>query len=370
MKKYIFIAAAALIACAACSKVESVNTVGEKSITFDVVNYELQTRATAYSTDNSFGTFAYATPTDWATDGDANVFFKNEKVFYGPEYASGEWGTATKNYWPKVSKLTFASYSPYVSAAGSGFSGVPTFSKAKGFEFPNYTIQSTTDVDVMVADLATDQTANQTVYKVSSNTQGVPTLFRHVLTQVAFKFKTVANPNPNVGGFEVVVKDVKIQNIYNKGSYTQIPEGTDAKVWAGQTGSATYVFNSATSPITMTDASKTYPEGDPTSRILLPQVLVASAEADATTGAAAVTGQQVVLSYTIRTNYGTTASPNWTEENVTSTVDLITDAIPEWAPNMSIVYTITISPFSNVPIYFDPAVADWTSKSGAITIEN
>ena len=364
MKKYIFIAAA-LVAGVACTKVETVDTVGEKAITFNVVNYELQTRVTAYDQNSSFGTYAYATPTNWATDGDANVFFNNEKVFYGPSYAAGEWGTTQKNYWPKVAKLTFASYSPYVSAAGQGFSAVPAFSKAKGFEFPNYTIVADTDVDVMVADLVTDQTANQTQYVVSGNTQGVPTLFRHVLTQVAFKFKTVANPNPNVKGFEVVVKDVTIQNINNKGSYTQIPQSSDSKVWAGQSGTESYVFNSATNAITMTDPQKTYPDS-PTSRILLPQTLVASVAAGE--GTTAVNGQQVVISYTIRTKYGD--NTEWSEENVTSTVDLVCDAIPAWEPNMSIVYTLTISPFSDVPIYFDPAVADWTSVTGNVTISS
>ncbi len=376
MKKYIFITAA-LLASVACAKVETVETAAEKAITFDVVNYSLQTRVSAYDKANSFGTYAYATPTDWDTDGDANVFFNNEKVSYGPTYAPNEWGTASQNYWPKVAKLTFASYSPYVSAAGQGFSAVPAFSKAKGFEFPDYQIVETTDVDLMVADLVTDQTANQTQYVVSGNTQGVPTLFHHVLTQVAFQFKTVANPNPNVAGFEVVVKDVTIQNINNKGSYTQIPADANAKVWAGQTGTETYVFNEATSPITMDDPSKTYPElneGEKLfSRILMPQTLVASTPESTP----AVNGQQVVVTYTIRTNYGTASEPKWTEENVTSTVDLLpptetgstTTAITEWEPNMSIVYTLTISPFSDVPILFDPAVADWSKVDAGITID-
>ena len=84
----------------------------------------------------------------------------------------------------------------------------------------------------------------------------------------------------------------------------------------------------------------------------------------------------MVVTYTIRTNYGTASEPKWTEENVTSTVDLLpptetgstTTAITEWEPNMSIVYTLTISPFSNVPILFDPAVADWQSVTGEITV--
>mgnify|MGYP007102065879 FL=1 len=44
---------------------------------------------------------------------------------------------------------------------------------------------------------------------------------------------------------------------------------------------------------------------------------------------------------------------------MTATVDLVTDAIPTWSPNMSIVYNITIDPISKDPILFDPAIADW-----------
>ena len=208
----------------------------------------------------------------------------------------------------------------------------------------------------------------------SGNTQGVPTLFRHVLTKVAFKFKTVANPNPNVGGSEVVVKDVKIHDIYSKGSYTQIPQGTDAKVWAGQSEATSYVFNAAADTIVLKAGRDARGTKTVENRILLPQVLVASAEAGE--GTPAVAGQKVEISYTIRTNYGTETEPKWTEENVTSTVDLLpptepgstTTAIPEWEPNMSIVYTLTISPFSDVPILFDPAIADWSSVTGEITV--
>ena len=69
-------------------------------------------------------------------------------------------------------------------------------------------------------------------------------------------------------------------------------------------------------------------------------------------------GQQMVISYTIRTKYE--SNPEWVEEEVTdATVDLVTPEVPSWDPNMSLVYNITISPISNEPILFDPAVAEW-----------
>jgi hypothetical protein len=72
-------------------------------------------------------------------------------------------------------------------------------------------------------------------------------------------------------------------------------------------------------------------------------------------------GQQIVIDYTIRTKYA--SNDEWAEENLTATVDLVTTEIPEWEPNQSIVYTITINPVDTSAenaILFDPAVADWT----------
>ena len=109
MKKYLILALPVLVALAACTKVEVQDT-EQQAVTFNVVNYLQQTRAyNPYSTEDTFGTFAFFTPTDWETDGDGTVFIENEEVLYGPSYAEGEWGTATRYFWPKTAKLTFAS---------------------------------------------------------------------------------------------------------------------------------------------------------------------------------------------------------------------------------------------------------------------
>ena len=354
MKKY-FIIALSLVLAAACSKVENNSFKADQSISFKVLNYAQQTRANSAFTGDSFGTWAFWTPTDWATDGDVNLYMKaNEKVVYGPSYAAGEWGPETEYFWPKTGSITFASYAPYKE------NGAPTFSKADGFVFTDYVIPATTDEDLLVADLAIDQTQNGTQYGLSENTQGVPTLFRHVLTQIAFQFKTVANPNPNVNASEIVIKEVKIKTINNKATYTQ----NNTPVWAGQDGSVEYEFNPATgNDITVkpsdTEAAKTKVE----SRIVLPQELKASDAA----ASPAVVGQQIEISYVIRTEYKSNPGV-WAEEEVTSVADLRTAAIPVWEPNMNIVYTITINPVSDQSILFDPAVADWTNVEGSFNI--
>lgn len=356
MKKYLILALPVLVALAACTKVEVQDT-EQQAVTFNVVNYLQQTRAyNPYSTEDTFGTFAFFTPTDWETDGDGTVFIENEEVLYGPSYAEGEWGTATRYFWPKTAKLTFASYSPYVdaaSAASKGFSAVPTYTKRDGFTFPGYTIVPDSDVDLMVADLSADQTANLSEYAVSSNTQGVPTLFRHQLTQVGVVFRCTDNANPNVSGSEIVVKEVWLSNIRNEGSYSQNSD----PVWSGQRGNAVYDFNPG-GQLVLSEPGRDY-YTSVRSRILLPQTLVR--------GYSYTPGQQLNVVFSIRSVFEDGSVVDG--DDITATVDLYSLDIPAWLPNMSIVYTITIDAVSQDPITFDPAVAEWSlTSAGNLTI--
>ena len=306
MKK-LFVIAAALLCLASCTKVEKKNTVESNIISFNVINYVQQTKANTAYTGDAFGVFAFWTATDWATDGDINVFMNNDKVVQSPEYApEGEWGPVDVRYWTKTGKITFAAYSPYTNGASQGFSATPTSTKADGFEFADFTIGANTDVDLMVADLAVDKSKNEPEYMLSGNKDGVPILFHHVLSKIAFKFATVENPNPNVEDSQIIIHSVKINGINNTGDYTQ----NDTNVWADQSGDASYQYNPATGKdITVNPGDD--PKGtDVESRILLPQTLTEGV-------------QQIEISYTIRTKYA--SNPEWAEEEVTATVDLVTD---------------------------------------------
>lgn len=359
MKKYLIIAAAALVASAACSKVDKAPV--ENFINFNVVNYIQKTKAnTAFDTAETFGTFAWWTPTDWATDAQTNIFMDNQEVAFD----GTNWAPTLPYYWTKTGKITFASYAPYTAAAGSnGFTVLPTHSQTDGFFFDDYTIVATTDVDLMYADIVTDQTENinpATYGSISGVAEGVPTLFHHALTQVGFVFRAAQNTNPNVIDQQIVLNEVKIINIKNAGDFTQ----NAASQWASQTGAEEYEINAASNAITMlyTDTDAHVPST--VSRILLPQEL-------ASTG----TQQSIYLSYTIRTKYkGTT---DFADEVVTSTVPLYYDntaiggdALTNWGINESILYTITIYPYSDDRILFDPAVVDWIPVEGAIDIKN
>ena len=348
MKRTLIIAAA-ILALASCTKVDKAQE-EDSLLTFKVLGYLQQTKANTPYTGSAFGTFAYWTATDWATDGDAFVYMNNDRVVQSPSYAQeGEWGPESQRYWPKTGKLSFASYSPYTDGAAHGFSAVPGFSKASGFVFADFTIGAGTDVDLMVADFNADQTKNNPEYMLSGNTDGVPTLFRHVLSQIAFKFRTLENPNPNVEKSEIVIKRVVISGIYNSATYTQ----NNTPVWAGQSGNASYEYNPATGHDVVVVAGEEPAGCEVASRILMPQRLTAGT-------------QTLELDYTVRTKYF--SSPDWAEESVTAVKDLLTGEVPSWDPNINLVYTITINPISTESILFDPAVAEWISTSGSLEI--
>ena len=146
--------------------------------------------ATYKSTDPTFGTLAYYLPkgkTWLANMADAELYIPISEVSYLSSVST--WSTATPYYWPKTGSLTFFSYSPYkYKEAGSTETlAVEALTGNDGFQL-EYDVDAHQDTDFMVADIAKDKTANET----NGGYKGVPTVFRHKLTQiVGINFLTV-----------------------------------------------------------------------------------------------------------------------------------------------------------------------------------
>lgn len=390
MKKIFILAAAALTVLAACTKIETVESTVETPISFSVLNHLQRTKAqvlpftgTEYPTGVSFGTYAWWTSDTWANTANDNklqfIFMNNEEISHSEATATeaAKWAPATTYYWTKTGYITFASYSPYVNsttAASKGFSAVPTYSVTNGFTFPDYTVVGNSNVDLMYADLAASctKTTNANGNSVLDGTTGdngtdhgyagVPTIFNHALCQVGFAFRCVGTKNPNVTEIKVVVTDVDIKNISKKGSFTQ--NNTPKWVAADRTVAdnvADYDFDPATDlELTMIDklvadaysteeAAASY-SAIAEKRILLPQTLL-NTPAD--------TDQKVTIAYTIKIKYDSDPD-NYATEYVTSTVNLYTAGLTTWSDNQNITYRITINPYSDVPVTFDPAIVSWT----------
>ena len=384
MKKYLIIAVAAVATMAACSKVETIDNTPNKAINFTVVNHLQQTKATAgltYPTTVPFGTFAWWTENDWTgIAADLTfVFMDNQEVtWHSIETNTPEvWAPTETYYWTKSGKITFASYSPYTEdGTDKGYSEVPEYDVTKGFLFDNYTIVSTTDVDLMYANLAANCTQKTNVDGSSvtddSNPEGgysgVPTIFNHALCQLGFEFRAIGKKNPNVNAIKIEITDVDIVNIDNKGSFTQIPANNGTVKWA--TDHANYKANYDYAPASQfvldlientaanVAATDNYTAIGKT-RILLPQALLVTLDTNNEPEAiATTTDQKLVIAYTIKTEYKS-AIGTWAEEEVVSSVRLNNGNIAAWADNQNITYRISINPYANVPVTFDPAIVDW-----------
>ena len=106
MKRFLFCAAAAIVALASCSKTEVVNTSAPQEIGFKAVTGAI-TKTTDFETrtDNSLGVFAN-------TNGTNDVYFGNT------EFGKNGTNWTAGKYWPIQGSLDFTVYAPHVNNAG------------------------------------------------------------------------------------------------------------------------------------------------------------------------------------------------------------------------------------------------------------
>ena len=363
MKKYFFIAAAALVTLAACTKTQLVDT-PQREISFEVAN-GLQTKADGVVYNNgAFGTYAWFNNTD--------EFMVNEKV----DKSGDVWKTVAHTfYWPKTGSISFVSYSPFAGP-------VPAVEKDK----ITYTNVTAADVDVLYADKATcSSNVNEVTDDATpeSNFTGVPTIFRHALAKLSFKIK--ANflkyddaANGSHTEWEVTVKSIKIGGFKTTGD-CELNLNSDKKSWdKPETTVGSDKFNVWTNLRGSTGDQELLPSGD--------MVLTTTAQTlNAATGfvmpQVLETGTQVLkLSLHIKT---TLSNGKIIEEDILDKpIDLkAISSLKAWQMNENIVYTINIKPTASdasnphnddpddVVITFDPAVADWTNVDTSVTIQ-
>ena len=358
MKKYIILAAVALAASAACTKVE-VAQEAQREISFEVANR--MTKANVKYENGDFGTYAWFNNTD--------PFMVNEKV----GLVSGVWKTVDNTfYWPKTGSVSFISYSPYTGP-------VPTVAKDK----ITYTGYTAADVDVMYADRATcSSNVNEVNDGVDSGYTGVPTVFRHALAKLSFDIKAnFLEYDDTVNGshteWEVTVNSIKIGGFKTTGDLALTLNsdgkswdkpatdvgGTNYYVWENLSGSTGDQELLPSGTITLTTTPQTL---NAATGYVMPQVLEAGA-------------QVLKLNIHIKT---TLANGNVINEDLVKTINLMDiSTLKAWQMNEKIHYTINIKPTSSdasnphnddpvdVVITFDPAVDDWANVNASATIQ-
>lgn len=338
MKKYLLIAATVCVALVACTKNEVRPVSTDQEITFKTIS----TKATeVYSTSNIFKTWAYMHTADYAASIDKQLYLGGTdglEISYVP--ASSQWKNATSTYyWPKNGdKLTFFSYatnSKTCSLAGA---------KVKcdfenGIIVEKFATDSNRDVDFLVADVAKNMTANAD--PVTYHYVGVPTLFRHKLSNVIFTI----NSKENYDKKTFKLQSIELVKVTATANYIQSPLNPTYEGWNGLTLHNVTFFNTET-------------EFDNT--VLIPSALqsyyIPQTFDDDT---------KVVLKYKIITDNGETDPSKYAVENVVVEKKLSELFGKSW--KMGTRYTCAIT-VSLDEILWDPAVESWDDEYHTLPI--
>ncbi|MBQ9450538.1 MAG: hypothetical protein IJU34_04390 [Bacteroidales bacterium] len=365
MKKFYILAAVALVASAACTKVETVETVAsEPAISFQVANYAGQTKAGETSLKdegfNNFKTWAWYT----SSTADNQEFMTPATVTW--DGGNTQWAPSDRAYyWPKTGYINFFSfagdYYPSTVALNASHQAVATY--------PETTIA--TDDNILVADGAYGFFNNDAAkYKLDGVTKGVPTLFRHMLSRVKFDIKvdaTDVDDTKNHWKVTVTSATVSYRNqgtlVVNFPSTPSISLGADNKpTSAGKTLQYTsQVWTPASvANVTLTNAANVIVETDghaaSTAEVLIADSVVMP-QALGTLG----TNVTVALTYTLEHTYNGGAAVSEVVPIAATALTGFSPSIDTWNPNTIYTYHIIIKPAADNKILFDPAVEEWAS---------
>ena len=424
MKKYFFFAAAALVALAACSKVETdIQATPDVKIGYQGATYLNQTKADSHGhtsfideltelgvTTKTFKSKAYihaaqangsaAAPAPFFNAADNGI----ETISYTA--AAGEnpatWEPGHTYYWPKASGSSLSFFSWYDFSGANPAISYTTDGGAASLTWTDRTVALKDNV--LYADAAYHYKSNTSpaTHGLDGVTSGVPTLFHHALAKVRFTVKAsqVEKADPKNSGYKtfwkVTLSEVALSSGTIKSNGTLALNQTSSadpttvvgwtkptnEVWAGPTGTQTYLtanLGNADGDIFDTDVAQGNEAlttiavalsgdnfMDDTYFTVLPQDVA--------------NGVTLTFKYTIETRYGNdtfdTATPVSTEVvNVTELAGTApytatgiqlnaigTTPIARWQMNHRYVYNIIINP-ETTTILYDPAVEDWAAET-------
>lgn len=340
MKRIILLAASAMAILAGCTRTEIRSIADEpQQITFRTIETK---GAEDFDKGNKFISYAWFLENGktWdAKSAEAQAYIQGARIAYNTTDDAWKAEGATY-YWPKQGSLTFFAWTDNTNSPTQTLAGC---AEDKGITFTAYSAFDNKNKDLLVADIAKDMDGKNNLTAHQGWKPGVPTVFRHVLSNLAFTIKT----NGNYTGATYSLNSIKLKNIRTKGNYAQgSPAATAAEnVWTDNGDvKAMPVFTSAAGQSVSSTAALLTPTGDDFS-IVLPQKFT-----DAT--------PIIEIVYTITTNYTGTA----VVETVTETKPLKDIYTEGWVSGKK--YTLNIKLSLN-EIYWDPSVTDW--ENGTVT---
>ena len=406
MKKYFILAAAALVALAACSKVKTDETPAKK-ISFNPALYTAQTKAdpttnhslNAAVADGGEGVTAFKSKAFLHASGVATTqdMFgtTGETISYNSTVP--EWAPANEYFWPKAadSYINFVSW--YSKNEKSGLVPANITETAMNWGTSSSLITIVADDNILFADEAwrfKDNVRTATYNSVSGVAEGVPTLFHHALAKLSFdmKLKTTTASTKTIWDVEIQEADLIIANNGYLPLVNAAPSGTASATSAWKVGSAAATseivgWTAGSSTETISEGSSATASTTAFGKLLFenfaPKTLTDSKyESTSQVFLAERTVMPQTLGSTVKfmlkfkiklfhdtNNDGTKDGAAYSEEVITITEQNLTalvSAPTSWNMNTKVKYTITIDPVGKI-VKFDPAVVDWAENTAAET---
>lgn len=344
--KVILFAGAAVLALAACSKNEVVET-NDHAIGFS--NYApkvVDSRADATFVNGNdlvsgkkFVVYGYnQKAADFSTSIKPTFMSGVEVTYYGGNTlaTAGSNTYSPTRYWPKDedhNKLAFYAYYPVSSYIQ------PTVTAGLGSYAVTVDTDPSKNVDFLVADLVKDQ-----AYSKTSGTGAVMLNFRHQLAKVKF----LVNTNVTDANTTVTLNSLTIKQLNTTGTLTPSYDSDNgfATTWSAQATPVDFAIYSSDMVLSTTaetnDDAHTY--------LMVPQTL--GDDVVATVVYTYQTGKDEAVKNTVDVKLNTIVSNN--------------AAITSWEKNNNIVYTFTIG---LQPIKFAASVTDWDAeKDGNVVV--
>lgn len=208
MLKRLIISAVLVLTLGCCTKiVQQSGPMDNTEISYQVISKRTKAPLEAYPTDVPFVSSAWYLPQGkkWdANKADAQLYIFSAVIGY--DDATNVFKAATPYYWPKKGSLTFMAYSP------ESAKNKIQITKDKGVEITGWaTNGSDKRIDLMVADIVKDKSANGTSYGMV----GVPIVFRHILSKVA----VTAFIEEGESGKEIFLNRIIFRNVYGKADF-------------------------------------------------------------------------------------------------------------------------------------------------------
>lgn len=349
MKKLIVLISA-VAALAACSKNEVVPAVSGENVE---ISYKVAPRTKAdpqaFDTKNVFASWAYYLP-----KGKWDENRTNAKIYIGKEgeegatisYGNNVWKDQDNSYyWPKEGNLTFFAYSLNSKSLTNKFGNDTHFTclnhESQYGIFGSLNLDIHPNTDFLVADIASDKTANENVYDFN----GVPTLFKHKLSRVKFAVKKKSD----YPGATITLNSITFKNLVNVMTYSQFWK--DANNDIIQDYIATEGASRSNQEYTKTDfevsSTAFVPVPNEVRYIYIPQDF--KNVTDATKIAT------IEVKYTVTLKKGTSETDKGISETYTKTLK-VKDIFDSWEIGKR--YTFNLI-FSLDEIKWAPAVGDW-----------